>query len=73
MWQNGLTVSRTYSSNDSQNSWAILSDSAAWRKVAVNDADGVTNVFLMLCAARANGNQVDVFINANQIERVVLR
>ncbi len=73
MWHNNLTVSRTNASNDAQNCWAILNGIAGWKRVAVNDADGVTNLFVMLCAARANGNQVDVYIVADQIERAVLK
>lgn len=73
MWHNGLTVARTYSSQDSQNAWAILNGIAGWKKIRPKTTDGVTNVFLMLCAALANGKQVDVYIVGDQIERVVLR
>jgi hypothetical protein len=73
MWNNNKTVSRTYSSNGSQNAYAIISGISGWKRVKTGASDGVTNVFLMLCAARANNRPVDVYINANLIERVVLR
>ena len=73
MWNNNKTVNRTYSSKDSQNTFAIINGIAGWKKIKTGAGDGVTNVFLMLCAARANNRPVDVYIVANLIERVVLR
>ena len=73
MWQNNRTVTRTYTSKDSQNAWAIISGVSGWKKVKTGASDGVTNVFVLLCAARANGRPVDVYIVANLIERAVLR
>jgi hypothetical protein len=73
MWNNDKTVNRTYSSNDSQNAWAIIDGIAGWKKIKTGASDGVTNVFMMLCAAKANGRMVDVYIVSDQIERVVLK
>lgn len=73
MWNNGKTVNRTYSSNGSQNAYAIINGISGWKKVKTGASDGVTNVFLMLCTARANNRTVDVYIKSNLIERVVLR
>lgn len=74
MWTNNLSVHNTYASKDSQNCWAILSNApGTWRQIKTGSADGVTNVFLMLCAARANNRNVDVYIVSNMIERVVLK
>lgn len=72
MWHSS-TVTRTYTSKDSQNAWAIISGVSGWKKVKTGASDGVTNVFALLCAARANGRPVDVYIVANLIERAVLR
>ncbi len=73
MWHNNRTVSRTYTSHHGQNCHAIISGINGWRKVKTGAADGVTNVFVALCGARANGRPVDVYIANNMIERVTLR
>lgn len=72
MWYNNTTVTRTYTSNDSQNAWAIVGAVSGWKKIKTGAADGVTNVFAILCAARANARPVDVYIVSDQIERVVM-
>jgi hypothetical protein len=53
--------------------WAIISGVAGWKRVRPASSDGVTNVFALLCAARANGRLVDVYIHANQITQVTLK
>ena len=72
MWYNNRSVSNTYSSEHSQNAWAIISGIAGWKRIKPGAGDGVTNVFLMLCSARANGRNVNVYIVSDMIERVVL-
>lgn len=73
MWHNDRTVDRTYTTHHAQNCWAIISGIAGWTKVRPNAADGVTNVFAILCAARANGRRVDVYVVSDQIERAILK
>ncbi len=73
MWYNNKTVTRTYTSKDSQNCYAIISGISGWKKIKTGAADGVTNVFAILCAAKANGRPVDVYLVSNQIERATLR
>lgn len=73
MWYNNKTVTRTYTSKDSQNCYAIISGMSGWKKIKTGSADGVTNTFVALNAARANNRPVDVYIVANLIERAVLR
>jgi hypothetical protein len=73
MWYNNRTVSRTYTSHHSQNCHAIISGISGWKKVKTGATDGATNVHVALCAARANGRPVDVYIVSNLIERVTLR
>lgn len=73
MWHNDKTVNRTYSSNDSQNAWAIIDTISGWKKIKTGATDGVTNIFVMLNAAKANSRPVDVYIVNNMIERVVMR
>ncbi len=73
MWINNNTVSRTYASRESQNAYAIVSGASGWKKIRTGATDGVTNVFVILNAAKANNRQVDVYIANNQIERAVMR
>jgi hypothetical protein len=73
MWHNNKTVSRTYTSKDSQNCYAIISGISGWKKIKTGSTDGVTNTFITLNAARANNRPVDVYIVSNQIERAVMR
>ena len=73
MWINNRTVTRTYTTHNGQNCWAIISGVSGWKKVKTGAADGVTNVFVALCDARANGRRVDIYLASNVIERVTLR
>lgn len=73
MWNNNRTVSRTYTSRHAQNCWAMVSGVAGWKKIKTGAASGVTNCFLVLSTAKANGKKVDVYIVNNVIERVTLR
>ncbi len=73
MWHNNKTVTRTYTSKDSQNAWAMISGISGWKKIKTGAADGVTNTFALLSTARANGRQVDVYIVNDKIERATLK
>ena len=73
MWHNNKTVTRTYTSRHTQNCYAIISTIAGWKRVRTGNADGVTNVFAVLAIAQANNKTVDVFIDANVIERIVMK
>ena len=53
MWHWNLQVTRTYASNSSQNAYAIIATLGGWKKIRTNAADGVSNVFTILCAALA--------------------
>ena len=72
MWNNNKTVNNTYTSHDSQNAWANIA-SIGWRKIKSGAPDGVTNTFMILNDAKANGRLVNVYIVANLIERAVLK
>ena len=73
MWHNNKTVTRTYATSGGQNAWAIISGISGWKRVKTGAADGVTNVFVALCAARANDRKVSVYIESNLITRVQLQ
>ena len=61
MW---TMINQVYSTPNSQNCWAHLVGTGNWRKVLPGAADGVTNCFLILSAAKANGKQVYVTFDA---------
>ena len=46
-------VTRTFVSSNAQNAWGYI-DGIGWKKVKPTSTDGVTNVFTILCAAKAN-------------------
>ena len=73
MWYNNRTVSRVYTSHHSQNAWAMISGISGWKKIKTGAADGVTNVHVILCDARANKRNVDIYIVSNMVERAVLK
>jgi hypothetical protein len=63
MWTH---IDMVYSSSDSQNAWAALAATNAWHRI-VGSVDGVTNVHLILTAARANNRQAYVVRDRNNI------
>ena len=73
MWHNGKQVTRVFTTQHSQNCWAIISTISGWKKIKTGNTDGVTNIFLVLSAAFANNRTVDVYIANNVIEQVVMR
>lgn len=66
VWHNNKKVIQTFASVDPQNAWANI-DGVGWRRIKTGAADGVTNVFNVLCEALANGRKVNVFADANVI------
>jgi hypothetical protein len=70
MWTN---INQVYSSRDGQNAWAHLAGTNAWHKILPGAADGVTNVFVLLCAGKASDRQVYVVLDGgNNITQVYL-
>ena len=65
-------VLRTYASPHSKNAYANLA-TIGWRKIGQLSTDGVTNMFIMLNAAKANNKTVSGTIDAaNQISILYL-
>ena len=71
MWHNGVTVLQTYTTYHSQNSWGNI-QGLGWRKIRTGATDGVTNVFYVLSAAKANNRTVNVYLVNDLIERAYL-
>ncbi len=67
-------VNRTYSTPNSMNAWAWTADTSSWHKVKEVSTDGVTNTFVLLALARANGMSVNTTYEAgtNKITAVYL-
>jgi hypothetical protein len=53
--------------------WAIVGGISGWKRIRPTSTDGVTNIFLILSAARANNRNVDVYIKDNYIEQATLK
>ena len=71
MWSNGKTVMQVYTTHHSQNIWANVQD-VGWRKIRTGATDGVTNLFGLLSAAKANGRTVNIFVVNDLIERAYM-
>lgn len=71
VWQTNKQVTQVYTTYHSQNCWANI-EGVGWRKVFVGDADGVTNTFLALCEAKANGVAVSVYIDNDHLYRMYM-
>ncbi len=71
-WQNNLSVVRTHAKNGSQMGWAMVGNSG-WLRVRPLAGDGVTNIFLILCEALANGRKVDILVTNGEISEATLR
>jgi hypothetical protein len=68
MW---TVITQVFTTNQGQNGWAFLANGNAWRKIAPNTTDGVTNVFAALLAAKISGRQAFVVLDgSNQITQV---
>jgi hypothetical protein len=62
MWTN---INQIYCSRDSQNAWAHLAGTSKWHRILPGAADGVTNVHLLLTAAKASNRQAYVVLDAS--------
>jgi hypothetical protein len=62
VWTN---INQVYASRDSQNAWAHLAATNTWHKILPGSADGVTNVHLILTAAKANNRQAYIVLDGS--------
>ena len=70
MWYNNKGVVSVYCSNDAQHAWGYI-QGLGWRRIKPGAVDGVTNTFVVLTAAKANGANVNVYIVNDLIERAM--
>jgi len=59
-------VHQVYANREAQNAWAHLAVDNAWHRILTGASDGVTNVHVLLTAAKANGQQAAVDFDANK-------
>jgi hypothetical protein len=61
-----LTLTRAYANTYSKNAWAAF-DGLGWRRIHPNAPDGVTNVFGVLAASRANERKVHAQLDGQYV------
>lgn len=64
MWYNNVKIDAIYVYSNSQWAWASI-PGIGWRKIRGGAADGVTNMLLMLNAAKANDRPCNVYVDAS--------
>ncbi len=62
MW---TLINQIYCSRDAQNAWANLAATGKWHRILTGASDGVTNVHLLLTAARASNRQAYIVLDAS--------
>jgi hypothetical protein len=67
MWHNNKSVTYVYAHVNTKMAYAVISGIENWKMIAPNSSDGVTNVLDILSTAKANGNNVNVYIDNDQI------
>ncbi|MFQ5587793.1 MAG: Dot/Icm T4SS effector Zinc-dependent metalloprotease LegP [Nitrospiria bacterium] len=70
-WYYNKAVSRTYASHGSKNAWVFV-QSVGWRRIKAGSADGITNMFVGFCEAKANNKKVHVFMDGAFVYRMQL-
>jgi hypothetical protein len=71
LWHHNLTLTRTYTTADSRNAWALI-QGTGWRRIKPDTSDGVTNTFVACCEALANNRKIHALMNGDFITRVQL-
>jgi immune inhibitor A len=66
MWHSNKLVLATYAYHTSQWAWANI-EGVGWLRVKDGAADGVTNLFVMLNAARSSGRRVSVYVDGSNL------
>ncbi len=72
MWKTNVDVLNVYATADTKNCWAIISGETGWKQVKQTSTDGVTNVGVILSAAKANSRKVHVYLAGGQITAAIM-
>jgi immune inhibitor A len=70
-WHKNKAVLQTYTTHHSQNAWALIAD-LGWLKIKTGSANGVTNCFVLLCDAKANSRNVNIYTDGTTISRAYM-
>jgi hypothetical protein len=65
MWHNNKTVVSVYAHVNTQYAFAIIDGVSGWKRINPTSADGVTNVLDILNTAKANGKNVNVYLDGD--------
>ncbi|MFL5809861.1 MAG: C1 family peptidase [Flavisolibacter sp.] len=68
-WIRGKKVIGLWANTDERNAWVYLTDEG-WQKISSNNEDGFINSLRQLSAAKATNANVDVHVDANQIDTI---
>lgn len=66
MWFNNRKVTSAFVSNDAEWAWANI-EGVGWRRIKDGSSDGVANLFMMMCTAKAKGRAVNVEIDTDSL------
>ena len=66
MWHNNKSVVSVYAHVNPTLGFAIINGIAGWKRIKPTSSDGVTNVLDLLASAKANGRNVNVYIDADE-------
>ena len=73
MFLTNKKILRTFSSSITENCWAYI-EGTGWRKIQTGSTDGVSNLYMIMNAARANDRLVHVNIDGtNRINFAYLK
>ena len=72
MWYNNRSVLFTYTAYPSKYAYAMISGVSGWKRIYPATPDGVSNLFNLLCIAKATGRRVHVYISGTYITNAYL-
>jgi hypothetical protein len=72
MWHNNRLVLNVYAVHNPGGVWATIEGIDGWKRVRPGAVDGVTNLAVLLSAAKANDRRVHVDIVEDEITRAIM-
>lgn len=72
MWHNNRLVLNVYAVHNPEGVWARIEGLDGWKRVRPGAADGVTNLAVLLNAAKANNRRLNVDIVGDEITRAIM-
>ncbi len=72
MWHYNKTIRYIYVAHTSQAVWVYFDGISGWKRIRTGAADGVTNLCVLLSAAKANSRKVHVRLDGSWITTAYL-